>query len=166
MALVRFTRRPSRIAFPAFAPSGALPAIEDMENRFNRFVERVLNEPFGAEVFPEAIGFAPAMDIVETATEFTVTAELPGLEQKDVDIALEDGVLTISGEKTEEKKEEKDKKVYLYERTYGAFQRSFALPAEVDASKIAAEFAKGVLKVHMPKGAKAKPNGRKIEIKT
>jgi HSP20 family protein len=166
MALVRFTRRPSRMAFPAFGAPGTLPVIEDLENRIGRFIDRALTEPVGVDLFPtESIGFAPAMEIVENPTEFTLSAELPGLEKKDVEIALEDGMLTISGEKTEEKKEEKDKKVYLYERTYGSFQRSFTLPPEVDASKIAAEFEKGVLKVHLPKGAKAKTNGRKIEIK-
>jgi HSP20 family protein len=153
------------MGFPAFGAPATLPTIGDIENQFNRFVERVLGEPLETAFLPEAIGWAPAMDIVETPAEFTLSAELPGLELKDVDVSLEGGVLTIKGEKTEEKKEEKDKKVYLYERSYGSFQRSFSLPAEVDSSKVAAEFAKGVLKVHLPKGAKAKPTGRKVEIK-
>jgi HSP20 family protein len=167
MALVRFTRRPSRIGFPAYTGSSAFPTIEDVENRVNRFFERALNDPFGSALVPEAIGWTPAMDIVETSKELTLTAELPGMDQKDVDVSVEDGVVTIRGEKTEERKEEQnDKKVYLYERTYGSFQRSFMLPPSVDSSKITADFEKGVLKVHMPKDGEAKPKGRKIEVKS
>lgn len=166
MALVRFTRRQPRIAFPGFLSSTAFPTFDDVENRMNRFIERALNEPFAAASFPEAIGWVPAMDIVETPKEFALTAELPGMELKDLTVNVEDGVLSISGEKTEEKKEEEDKKVYLYERTYGSFQRSFSLPTGVDASKVNAEFSKGVLKVHIPKNGEVKPAGRKVEIKS
>jgi HSP20 family protein len=166
MALVRFTRRPSRIGFPAIAGSAGFPTIEDVESRLNRFIERALNEPFGGATLPEALGWVPAMDIIETAKELTLTAELPGIDQKDVDISVEDGVLTIRGEKSEERKEEQDKKVYLYERSYGSFERSFALPSTVDGAKITADFAKGILKVHMPKDGEAKPKGRKVEVQS
>lgn len=167
MALVRFTRRPSRIGFPASTGSSVFPTIDDVENRVNRFFERAFTEPFGAAMLTEPIGWVPPMDIVETSKELTLTAELPGLDQKDVDVSVEDGVVTIRGEKSEERKEEQDeKKVYLYERTYGSFQRSFTVPASVDSSKITAEFEKGVLKVHMPKDGEAKPKGRKIEVKS
>jgi HSP20 family protein len=88
------------------------------------------------------------------------------MELKDITVNVEDGVLTISGEKIEEKKEEEDKKVYLYERCYGSFQRTFSLPTGVDASKVNAEFSKGVLRVHIPKNAEVKPAGRKVEIKS
>jgi HSP20 family protein len=131
----------------------------------SRFIERALSEPFSA-TFAEPVGWAPAVDIVETPKEFTLTAELPGMDLKDVTLSVEDGVLTLRGEKVEERKEEENKKVYLYERTYGAFQRSFALPAGVDSSKVSAEFQKGVLKVHIPKDGEAVPKGRTIEIKS
>ena len=166
MSLVRFTRRQPRVAFPGFITSTAFPTFDDVENRMSRFIERALNEPFAAPTFPESIGYVPAMDIVETPKEFAVTAELPGMDLKDITVNVEEGVLTISGEKLEEKKEEEDKKVYLYERTFGSFQRSFALPTGADASKVNAEFAKGVLKVHIPKNAEVKPVGRKVEIKS
>ena len=98
------------------------------------------------------MAWVPAIDIVESAKEFLLTAELPGMDQKDIDVSVEDGMLTIRGEKTEERKEgEDDKKVYLYERTYGSFQRSFALPPLVDGANVAAEFEKGVLKIQLPK---------------
>ena len=166
MALVRFTRRPPRTAFPGFISTTAFPTFDDVENRMNRFIERALNEPFAATPLPETLGWMPAVDIVETPKELVLTAELPGMELKDIDVSVEEGVLTIRGEKFEEKKEEEDKKVYLYERNYGTFQRAFALPTGADASKINAEFAKGVLKIHIPKNAEVKPAGRKVEIKS
>lgn len=164
MALVRFTRRQPRVSFPAFS-GASFPNLDDVENRMNRFMERVLTDPFGAVALPETIGWIPAMDVAETTAELTLTAELPGIDPKDVDVSVEDGVLTIRGEKSEEKEEEK-KKVYLYERSYGSFQRSFALPAGINSSKIEAEFGKGLLKVRIPKDGNAKPDGRKVAIKT
>jgi HSP20 family protein len=162
---VKFQRRSARIAFPDF--SGAVfPGFDDAENRMNRFIDRVFNQPFGTLTLPETIGWIPAMDVSENEKELTLSAELPGMDQKDVDVSVEDGVLTIKGEKLEERKEDEDKKSYLVERSYGTFHRSFALPPNVNGDKVTAEFDKGVLKVHLPKDAGAKPKGRKVEIKT
>ena len=173
MPLVRFNRRQPRTALPPFPSAGTFPAIpvfDDLDSRMNKLIERVFTDPF-AVTLPESIGWVPAMDIVENEKEFLLTAELPGLDEKNVDIAVEEGLLTIKGEKSEEKEEKKDgeeaqKKFYLYERSYGSFSRSFALPPNVDVTKIDAEFKKGLLKVHLPKMAEPKSNGRKIEIKT
>jgi HSP20 family protein len=152
-----------------------LPAFEEFENRMNRFIEHAFSDSFadsfGAPAAPQVIDWVPPMSIVETDKEFTLTAELPGLDQKDVDVSVEDGLVTIKGEKIQEREEKKEpdegqKKVYLYERSYGSFYRSFALPPTVDAAKVNAVFAKGVLKVHLPKSAEVKPNGRKIEVKS
>ena len=107
---------------------------------------------------------APAMDLVEKADGFEITAELPGIDEKNVDIRLANNVLTIKGEKNEEK-EEKEKDYYLSERRYGSFQRSFQLPEGVDANKIDASFAKGVLTVKMPKTAEAQKAEKKITVK-
>jgi HSP20 family protein len=167
MALVRFTRRQPRIGFPGFAGTSTLPTFDDVENRMNRFFDRALNDPFSMESFAQPIGWVPATDIVETPEELTLTAELPGMDQKNIDVSVEDGVLTLKGEKFEEKKEtEGDKKVYLFERNYGSFERSFALPSAVDSAKITAAFDKGVLKIHMPKTIDAKAKGRKVEVKS
>ena len=167
MALVRFTRRQPRINFPNFGATTGFPTFDDVENRMSRFIDRALNEPFGNALVAEPLAWVPAMDIVEFAKEFTLTAELPGIDQKDIDVSVEDGMLTLRGEKTEERKEgEEDKKGYLYERSYGSFQRSFALPPMVDAANVAAEFEKGVLKIHLPKLAEAKPKGKKVDIKS
>lgn len=107
---------------------------------------------------------APAMDLVEKANGFEITAELPGIDEKNVDIKLANNVLTIKGEKQEEK-EEKEKDYYLSERRYGSFQRSFQVPEGVDADKIDASFSKGILTVKLPKTAEAQKAEKKITVR-
>lgn len=107
---------------------------------------------------------APAMDLVEKDDAYEITAELPGLDDKNVEIKLSNHTLTIRGEKSEEK-EDKQKDYYLSERRYGSFQRSFQLPEGVDADKIDAKFAKGVLTVKLPKTTEAKKAEKKIAVK-
>lgn len=102
----------------------------------------------------EAWRMAPAVDLAETATGWELTAELPGIDEKDVSVTVANGMLTIRGAK-EETREEKEKTYHLSERRYGTFQRSFRLPEGVDADRIEARFAKGVLSVALPKGAQA-----------
>jgi HSP20 family protein len=157
MALVRFTRRPARLAFQPFA---GFPGFEDFENRVQKVMENMLTE---ADAGSTAIGWVPVMEITESPTEMIASAELPGIDRKDVEISVDDDMLTISGEKSEEKASE-EKKYHVWERSYGSFRRSFSLPRGVDASKINAEFKNGVLKVHMPKTNEAQAKGRKIEI--
>lgn len=99
--------------------------------------------------------FSPSMEVIETDNAIEVTTELPGMDEKDVDISVADGVLSIRGEKKIEK-DEKKKNYRLIERSYGAFERSVALPQGVDASKIKARMSKGVLKVEVAKPATAK----------
>jgi HSP20 family protein len=159
---MRVTRRAPRLAFTPFP---AVPAFEDVENRLQKLLEGTLPAPFDGNYAAEAIGWLPATEIAETEDELTLTAELPGLEKKDVDISVDEGVLTIRGEKVAERTEgEAEKKFHMWERSYGSFQRSFTLPRTVDAAKITADFDKGVLKVKLPKSAEAKVKGRKIEI--
>ena len=107
---------------------------------------------------------SPAMDITEDDGGYKVTAELPGMTEKEVEVVLSENMLTLKGEKRAEK-EQKEKNFYLSERSYGSFQRSFTLPDGVDRDKITATFAKGVLTVSMPKTAKAKESEKKIEVK-
>jgi HSP20 family protein len=102
------------------------------------------------------------MDVTETDKQIEITAELPGLEEKDVQVNLADNVLTIRGEKKAEK-EEKDKNYRLVERSYGSFVRSLQLPDGVDANAIKASIDKGVLKVTVPKPAPAQ--AKKIDVK-
>ncbi len=107
---------------------------------------------------------APAMDLIEKNGAYEITAELPGVDEKDVELKLSNGTLTIKGQKVEEK-QERDKEYYLSERRYGAFQRSFRLPEGVDTDKIDATFAKGVLTVTLPKTPDAQKSEKKISIK-
>jgi HSP20 family protein len=107
---------------------------------------------------------SPAVDVIEKDKAFEITAELPGLDEKDVDVSVANGVLTIKGEKNEEK-EEKEKDYYLSERRYGLFQRSFPLPEGVDGDKIDAVFKKGLLTISLPKTPDAQNNKRKIDVK-
>jgi HSP20 family protein len=110
-------------------------------------------------------GGAPAVDVVETDNAFELTADLPGIDEKDIEVKLAQGGLTIRGEKQEEK-EEKKKDYYVHERHFGSFERHFALPEGVDTDKIEASFKNGVLTVKLPKKAEAIQPEKKIEIKT
>lgn len=104
----------------------------------------------------------PAVELVEADGEFVLTAEIPGMSKDDVEISVEDNVLTLKGEKKFEHEEERDR-MHVRERRYGTFERSFALPRNVEAGKIKAEYRDGVVEMHMPKAPEAQ--GRKIEIK-
>lgn len=163
MVLTKFRRIPATAGFP-FA-SSATPLFDDVETSLNRFVNNAF--PFTPNLLPPVVGWLPAVQIVESKDELTLTAELPGMKESDIDITFDDGLLTIRGEKTEERKEsDEEKKFLLFERSYGTFQRSFTLPRAVDTSKISAEFDKGVLEVHLPKTTEAKAKGQKIAITT
>ena len=105
--------------------------------------------------------WAPAVDVEETPNELILAAELPGLKREDIDIELEDGVLTIQGEKKEEEKQEGTQGL-LFERRWGSFARRFTLPRAVDPNGITATYENGILTVRVPKAEEAK--GRKIEI--
>ena len=109
--------------------------------------------------------FAPLMDVFETDKAIEIDTELPGMTEKDIDVAVVDNVLTVKGEKRAEK-EEKDTDYHMVERSYGAFTRSLTLPFEVDASKVDAKFDKGVLKITLPKPAEVKAKTKKIKIKS
>ena len=109
-------------------------------------------------------GGAPAVDVVETEKSYEITVELPGLDEKNVEVKVANGGLTINGEKQEEK-EEKKKDYYLHERHFGSFERSFQIPEGVDVDKIEASFKKGVLNVTLPKKPAAQKPEKKIEVK-
>jgi len=107
---------------------------------------------------------APAVDITEKDNAYEIAAELPGMDQNNIEVNLKNGVLTIRGEKKQEK-EEKNKNYYLSERRYGSFERSFQVPEGVDAKKIEASFNKGVLTVTLPKSAEAQKSVQTITVK-
>jgi HSP20 family protein len=141
--------------------------IDRLFDDFHPFDWRLPSRVLGLEVPRVARAewqVAPAMDLIEKDDAYEITAELPGLDDKNVEIKLSNRTLTIRGEKNEEK-EDKQKDYYLSERRYGSFQRSFQLPEGVDADKIDANFVKGVLTVKLPKTAEAKKAEKKITVK-
>lgn len=133
------------------------PALSQVERR----MQQLFDEPFRLPFITEDMGWTPSVEVADTENSIDVTAELPGVSKEDVDVDLENNVLTIRGEKKQQK-EEKEKEHYLFERYYGSFQRSFSLPAPVDESSVKAEFRNGVLKIHLDKAAQSK--GTKITI--
>jgi HSP20 family protein len=107
--------------------------------------------------------WAPAVDIQETDTEYVIKADLPEVKKEDVKVEFNDGVLSVEGERKQEK-EEKGKKFHKIEREYGKFVRRFALPTEIDASKLTAEFKDGVLNMHLPKSPDSKPKAISVKV--
>lgn len=133
---------------------------QEMNRLFDNFFHG-----FDLELFERRLGtFSPNVDVSESDKEIKVTAELPGMDDKDIDVSLSKDSLTIKGEKKEEK-EEKKKDYYRMERSYGSFSRTIPLHVEVETDKAKAEFKKGVLTVTIPKTAKAIKETKKIEIK-
>jgi HSP20 family protein len=107
----------------------------------------------------------PALDVKETEKELVVTADLPGIDEKDVNLTLQDGVLTMRGEKKSERKDEREN-FHLVERSHGSFQRSIRLPETIDEDKVEARFDKGVLTVTLPKRPEMMKAEKKIAIKS
>jgi len=134
----------------------------------HRNVNRLFDEVFRGFDTPSVLGRMvplngswPSVEFSETDKEIRVTAEIPGLEEKDIDVMLEDGVLTLRGEK---KAETEDKDRQFSERYYGRFERRFSLGREVEVDKVAATFKNGVLTVTLPKTKKAQANAKRIAI--
>ncbi len=142
MFMIPFQRSAERSAFPAV--DGALSTLERLFD-------------------PEEGGFIPSLDVKETPTEYTVSADLPGLDRKDLQVRVEEGVLVISGErKAEHQEEAKDRTWLRVERSWGSFERRLRLGDGVDPDKVAARYQDGVLTVTVPKTAGALP--RRIEV--
>jgi HSP20 family protein len=148
---------------PSFFGRGDDPfrsLFQEVQKTFEDFSRRTPFGRFGSDM-------SPKIDVAESKDAVEVTAELPGVEEKDVDVTLVDDVLTIRGEKkTEREEQDADKNWHVVERSYGSFTRSIPLPFDPDASKVAAKFDKGVLRIHLPKPAEAAKKEQKIEIKT
>jgi HSP20 family protein len=131
-----------------------------LRERMNRLFEDMAASR-GEEKDLTTSSWAPAVDIYETENEVVLTAEIPGIEENDIEIKVEDNTLTLRGERKFEK-ETKEENYHRIERAYGSFFRSFTLPAFVDQDRIEAEHENGVLKIRMPKRAELKP--RKVKI--
>ena len=134
--------------------------LEELQNRLSTIVSRAPRAN-GREDMTLA-DWVPIADITEDDKEYLIKAELPDMKKEDVKVTVENGVLTISGERKLEK-EEKNKKYHRVERAYGRFVRSFSLPDDADPNGVQAEFKDGVLAVHLPKNEKAQP--KQIDVK-
>jgi HSP20 family protein len=135
-------------------PFGSL--FREVQKTFEDFSQRTPFARFGADTL------SPKIDIAESKDAIDLTAELPGVDEKDLDLTLANGMLTIRGEKrTERDEQDKDKNWYVVERSYG----SFSLPFDPDPAKVEAKFDRGVLHIHLPKPAEVAQKQQKIEIK-
>src|SRR5712692_8357914 len=136
-----------------------------MQDRMNR-MNRLFRESYSPEVPEEALtttNFAPPVDIYEDEHTITLKLDVPGIEEKDIDVRIQDNTLTVHGERKIEK-EEKEENYRRVERQYGTFTRSFTLPSSVDPGQVSAHYDKGVLKISLAKKAEAKPKQIKVNV--
>jgi HSP20 family protein len=164
----------SKVPVQSEKSSSRLPQQWEPFERFRREMDRLFEDfsggLFGRSSFEPmrrteaAFRTMPAVDVAETDKAYEIKAELPGLDEKNIEVKVANGVLSIKGEKQEER-EEKDKDYYRRERSFGSFERSFRLPDDIEQDKIDATFKNGVLSVVLPKSAEAQKQAKKIEIK-
>jgi HSP20 family protein len=157
--------------WPTLRPFGRKSDVRVSDNdpfaAFRREMDRLF-ESFGRDIgWPtgdnRSAAMTPSIDVSETESEIKIDADLPGVDEKDVDVVISDNVLTIKGEKKAER-EEKRKDFHLVERSYGSFSRSLTLPFAVDPNKAKATFKNGVLSISLPKPAEVKAKAKKIAI--
>lgn len=163
-----------KIEKPSSTPQVWQP-FESLRDEIDRLFDdfgRGVWQPFRRSLFPAAPLFRsqlkwpamPVVDVVEGEKAYEISAELPGMDEKNIEVKVADGVLTIKGEKREET-EKKEKDYFLQERSFGSFERSFEVPDSVEVDQIAASFKKGVLTLTLPKKAEAQKPAKKIEVK-
>ena len=140
-----------------------LRELEEMSERLNRFLRRKDDRRSNDRELMTVADWAPSVDISETDEAFHIAVELPEVKKEDVRITVDNGILTLQGERTQER-EEKDRKIHRIERSYGRFVRSFSLPGIVDDTKVRAEFKNGVLYLDLPKSEKAKPKAVEVQV--
>jgi HSP20 family protein len=147
----------------ADSPAAVYDLWRDMDDLFDNFFNRFSLLPFDGSFGP-ATAFQPRIDVHETDTEVKVSAELPGLDEKDIELTVSDEALTISGEKKDEK-EDRGRNYYRRECVYGSFQRQIPLPGPIDADKVEAVFKKGVLTVTLPKPPEIQKKRKTITVR-
>lgn len=143
-----------------YKPAAGLPVYPD-------HFERMFDDFFGVnrrKMDLQNFDWTPRVNVEELEDRFEITAELPGMKKEDIDIEVQDGVLTLKGERKYEK-EEKETNYHICERSYGTFQRAFTLPENVRADDIEAEYKDGILRLGLPKAEPQKPKEIKVEVK-
>lgn len=175
MAKQKATETESKVP-AASSPASTFPLgmlRDDIDRAFDRMfrdwprVGGLMGRDFfngGEDVWTKSSAIAPRVDVSEDDSSYEITAEMPGVDEKDVDVTVKEDRLTLRGEKKTQK-EEKKKDYHMSERSYGSFERTFRLPKDIDADKIKAEFSNGVLNVVLPKTPEAKAKERKVAIK-
>jgi HSP20 family protein len=143
-------------------PLREFSTMQDRMNRMNRVFRESYN-PEGPEDALTTTSFAPPVDIYEDEHAITLKLEVPGIDEKDIDVRIESNTLTVHGERNIEK-EEKEENFRRVERQYGSFTRSFTLPSSVDAGQVSADYNQGVLKIRLAKKAEAKPRQIKVNV--
>ena len=137
--------------------------LQDMSSRLNRIFGRPPFRTASDHEMMAAADWMPSVDISETDTAYLIKGEIPGVKKEDVKVTVQDGMLTIQGERKQEK-EEKGKKFHRVECSYGSFTRSFRMPGDADEAAVKAEFKDGMLNVTLPKSEKAKPKSVNISV--
>jgi len=136
--------------------------VATLQDRMNRLFRESFNQA-GQDESLTNTNFAPAVDVYEDEHNVTLKIEVPGIDEKDIDVRIENNTLTVHGERKIEK-EEKEENYRRVERQYGSFIRTFTLPTTVDSEKVSANYDKGVLKIALPKKAEAKPKQIKVNV--
>ena len=137
--------------------------MSDIASGFSREAERLLSDIFNRNAVPFAEEWMPVVDVTETKDEIVVRAEVPGMTKEDISVTLQDNVLTLRGEKKQEKRE-LDAAFHRLERSYGSFVRSFTLPTLVQADKVKAAYKDGVLTITLPKAEEVRPKEISISV--
>jgi HSP20 family protein len=137
--------------------------LEDVTNRLNRIFGQPLARSESGQNMLAVADWAPSVDISETDSAYLIKGEIPGVKKEDVKVTIQDGMLTIQGERRQEK-EEKGKKFHRIECSYGSFARSFWVPSDADESSVKAEFKDGMLNVTLAKSEKAKPKSINVSV--
>ena len=140
-----------------------LRELATLQNRMNRFVRESYSPSESPEEALTTTGFAPAVDVYEDEHNVTLKIEVPGIDENDIDVRIENNTLTVHGERKFEK-EEKEENFRRVERQYGSFTRSFTLPSSVDPGQVSAHYDNGVLKIKLAKKAEAKPKQIKVNV--
>src|SRR6184192_1455165 len=143
-------------------PFREFSTMQDRMSRMNRLF-RESYSPEGPEEALTTANFAPPVDIYEDEHNITLKIEVPGIDEKDIDVSIENNTLTVRGERTLEK-EEKEENFQRAERQYGSFTRSFTLPNSVDLEQVSADYNKGVLKIRLAKKVEAKPKQIRVTV--
>ena len=137
--------------------------LEEVSNRLNRLFSRAPAHTGSNQEMMVLADWMPSVDISETDTAYLIKGEIPGVNKEDVKVSIEDGMITLRGERKQEK-EDKGKKFHRIERSYGSFVRSFRMPDDVDESAVKAEFKDGMINVMLPKTAKAKSKAVEVSV--